>query len=75
MDFALSPKLAKLKDDVDQFVRSEIIPFESDPRWGEHGPSDELRRELNAKAKAANLLAVHVPEEFGGRDLDHREKA
>ena len=75
MDFALSPKLAKLKDDVDQFVRSEIIPYESDPRWGEHGPSDELRRELNAKAKVADLLAVHVPEEYGGRNLDHREKA
>ena len=75
MEFALNPKLASLKDEVDQFVRDEIIPFEGDPRWGEHGPSDELRRALNAKAEAANLLAVHVPEEYGGRDLNHREKA
>ncbi len=75
MEFALSPKLAKLKDEVDQFVRDEIIPFEGDPRWGEHGPDDELRRALNAKAEAANLLAVHVPEEYGGRNLNHREKA
>lgn len=75
MDFALSPELATLKDEVDAFVRDEIIPFENDPRWGEHGPTDELRRDLNAKAKAANLLAVHVAEEYGGRDLNHREKA
>ncbi len=75
MDFALSPELAKLKDEVDSFVREQVIPYENDPRWGEHGPSDELRRELNAKAKAVNLLAVHVAEEFGGRDLSHREKA
>ncbi len=49
MDFALSPELVKLKDDVDSFVRQDVIPYEDDPRWTEHGPTDELRRELNAK--------------------------
>ena len=75
MDFSLSPELATLKDEVDAFVRDEVIPYEYDPRWTEHGPTDELRKELNGKAKAANLLAVHVAEEFGGRDLSHFEKA
>ena len=75
MDFALSPELEQLKTEVDALVRDEIIPFETDPRWGEHGPSDDLRRDLNAKARDANLLAVHVAKEYGGRDLSHREKA
>ncbi len=75
MDFELPDKLAKLKAEVDDFVRAEVIPFEADPRWLEHGPGDDLRRDLNAKAKAAGLLAVHVPEEYGGRNLSHFEKA
>ncbi|MEM6496128.1 MAG: acyl-CoA dehydrogenase family protein [Pseudomonadota bacterium] len=75
MDFSLSQELATLKDEVDAFVREEVIPYEYDERWTEHGPTDELRKELNGKAKTANLLAVHVAEEFGGRDLNHFEKA
>lgn len=75
MNFDLPEDLAKLKADVDSFVREEVIPFEKDPRWLEHGPGDDLRRDLNAKAKAAGLLAVHVPKEYGGRDLSHFEKA
>jgi alkylation response protein AidB-like acyl-CoA dehydrogenase len=75
MDFNLPTKLAELKDKVDQFIRDDIIPYETDARWGAHGPSDELRRELNAKADAVGLLAVHVPEEYGGQNLSHFEKA
>jgi acyl-CoA dehydrogenase len=75
MNFDLPESLAKLKAEVDAFVREEIIPMEQDPRWSGHGPDDDLRKDLNAKAKAAGLLAVHVPEEYGGRNLSHFEKA
>ncbi|MGI9524244.1 MAG: acyl-CoA dehydrogenase family protein [Hyphomicrobiaceae bacterium] len=75
MQFDLSPELVKIQSEVRSFVKDQVIPYESDPRWGEHGPNDELRRELNARAKSANLLAVHVAEEYGGRHLSHREKA
>lgn len=75
MNFDLPEDLARLKGDVDAFVRSEVIPFENDPRWTAHGPTDDLRRDLNARARAANLLAVHVAEEFGGRGLGHFGKA
>ncbi len=75
MDFAIPKDIADLKAEVDAFVRRDVIPFESDPRWTAHGPTDELRRDLNAKAKAAGLLAVHVSKEFGGRDLNHVAKA
>ena len=53
MDFDLPEDLAKLKGDVDTFVREEVIPYENDERWSAHGPLDDLRRELNAKGKAA----------------------
>lgn len=75
MDFALSPKLADLKARVDAFVRADVIPYEADPRWTSHGPTDALRRDLNARAKAAGLLAIHVSEEMGGLGLSHVEKA
>ena len=75
MDFSLPKQLADLKEEIDAFVRRDVVPFEQDPRWTSHGPTDELRRDLNAKARLANLLAVHVPAEFGGRGLDHRGKA
>jgi acyl-CoA dehydrogenase len=75
MDFAIPTDLQELKAQVDAFVRRDVIPFESDPRWTAHGPTDELRIDLNAKAKAAGLLAVHVSREYGGRDLSHVAKA
>ena len=60
---------------VEAFVRDVVIPYERDPRIEHHGPSDDLRRELQGKAKAAGLLAPHVGEEFGGHGLNHREIA
>ncbi len=60
---------------VRTFVREEIVPFETDPRWSEHGPSDDLRRDLNARARAAGLLAPHAPKAYGGLELSHIAKA
>lgn len=75
MDFTLPEKLAELKDKVDAFVRKDIVPFETDPRWTEHGPTDALREDLTAKARDAGLLAIHSPKAYGGQDLTHFEKA
>ncbi len=75
MDFSIPKDLGQLKDEIDAFVRRDVIPFECDPRWGAHGPSDDMRRDLNAKARAAGLLGVHVSKEFGGRGLNHFGKA
>jgi alkylation response protein AidB-like acyl-CoA dehydrogenase len=75
MDFSLPPDVEALAAQVRQFVKDDIIPFESDPRWTAHGPTDELRLALNARAKAAGLLAVHVSKELGGRGLDLVGKA
>lgn len=75
MDFTVPSHLRDLKTRVDAFVAETVIPYETDPRWSEHGPTDDLRRELNTKAAAAGLLSVHVPEAYGGAGLDHRGKA
>ncbi len=75
MDFTLPPDIAALAARVDEFVRGEVIPFEADPRWTDHGPDDDLRRDLNARARAADLLAPHAPREYGGRALSHVAKA
>jgi len=62
---------ARVKD----FVIRECIPEEAAWRATCHEVSDELRRELMARAKAAGLYGLHLPIEFGGRGLDHRGKA
>lgn len=65
----------ELADRVRRFVREVVIPYEQDPRVERHGPSDDLRREMQAKAKAAGLLGFQLGEEFGGYGLSHREIA
>jgi acyl-CoA dehydrogenase len=75
MDFSLPEHLVELQERTERFVRDVIIPYEKDPRQGPHGPSDALRRELNALARTARLLAPHVDTEWGGLGLDHRAQA
>jgi alkylation response protein AidB-like acyl-CoA dehydrogenase len=60
---------------VEAFIREVVIPYETDPRIGHHGPSDELSYELKEKARAAGLLSPHVGVEYGGMGLKHREIA
>jgi len=45
---------------VEAFVRETVIPYEKDPRCGDHGPSDELVQEMRVKARAAGLLTPHI---------------
>ncbi|MCC6535128.1 MAG: acyl-CoA dehydrogenase family protein [Burkholderiales bacterium] len=71
MDFSLSPEQETLRARVGAFIRERIIPLERDQRQGPHGPDDGFRRELNAAARAADLLAPHVGREWGGLGLDH----
>jgi alkylation response protein AidB-like acyl-CoA dehydrogenase len=75
MDFTIPHDLQQLAARMDRFVRDEVVPFEADPRWGAHGPSDEMRLELNARAKAAGLFGVHAPKEYGGLGLTHFGRA
>ncbi|WP_454194774.1 acyl-CoA dehydrogenase family protein [Nocardia sp. Marseille-Q1738] len=75
IDFAIPAELAAERDRVRQFVIDKIVPFERDPRLTAHGPTDDLRQELVALARAEKLLTVQAPESLGGRGLSHIEQA
>lgn len=75
IDFSLPPELVELRERTATFVREKIIPFESDPRQTSHGPTDELRRELNALAASAGLLAPQTATAYGGLGLSHVGRA
>ena len=75
MDFALTPELIELRDRTRRFIADEVLPMEGDARETAHGPSDDLRQELIAKARAAGLLTPHASRESGGLGLSHVAKA
>jgi alkylation response protein AidB-like acyl-CoA dehydrogenase len=75
MDFTLSTELHELQQRVRDFIATQVIPREQDPRCGPHGPDESLRRELVELATAAGLLSAHVSPHYGGLGLNHRAKA
>ena len=75
MDFSLPAELQTLQLRTRAFIAEHVIPMEADPRCTEHGPTDDLRRELVAKAKQHGLLSSHVSRAFGGLALNHVGKA
>jgi acyl-CoA dehydrogenase len=55
------PKLAaQIAARVENFVRTEIVPYEKDPRNSDHGPTEELVHEMRAKAAIAGVLTPHI---------------
>jgi alkylation response protein AidB-like acyl-CoA dehydrogenase len=75
MDFTVPPDLKQLGEKIRAFVTAKVVPYEKDVRWGHHGPSDDLRAELNALARAEGLLCLHGPKVYGGLHLSHIGKA
>ena len=75
MDFSTNPEIVQLAEKARAFVEQSVVPFETDKRWGEHGPSEDLRTELNALARDAGLFAPHAPREYGGLGLGHLDRA
>lgn len=62
----------RIADLVERFVRKTLAPYEKDPRWRMHGPSEDLVTEMRALARDAGVLTPHVPD---GEHLTHRETA
>ncbi len=58
---------------VEAFVRTVVIPYETDPRRDAHGPTDELVHEMRAKARQAGVLTPHIRPD--GRHITHRDTA
>lgn len=75
MNFDLSPELQALQQRTREFIAQEVIPFEQDARCTAHGPTEDLRDELVARARRAGLLSSHMPAALGGLGLNHVAKA
>ncbi|MET0204163.1 MAG: acyl-CoA dehydrogenase family protein [Casimicrobiaceae bacterium] len=75
MDFDIPDDVRDLQERTREFVRNEVMPLERRQAPHEHGPSDELRAELVARARAAGLLTPHASVEMGGLGLSHIAKA
>jgi acyl-CoA dehydrogenase len=75
IDFSMTDEQRELQERTREFIRDQVIPMEGDPRETAHGPSDDLRGELIARARAAGLLSPHVGTEWGGLGLNHVGKA
>jgi acyl-CoA dehydrogenase len=66
-------KTREIATRVETFVRTEVIPYERDSRWGAHGPPEEMVEELRSRARAAGVMTPHILAD--GRHLSHRELA
>lgn len=67
-------RTAQIAAAVEDFVRTVIIPYESDPRRDHHGaPTDELVQEMRGLARAGGVLTPHILPD--GTHLSQRETA
>ena len=74
-DYTIPSADLALVERVDAFVREKVLPFEKDSRNTFHGPTEDLRLELNALARSVALLAPHVSKHYGGLGLSHQQRA
>lgn len=63
-DFTFAPRVVDWRDRIAGFVRDVVIPREQDAFA--RGVNDDLRRELQAAARAAGLWAPQAPATLGG---------
>ncbi|PUA20224.1 acyl-CoA dehydrogenase family protein [Glaciimonas sp. PCH181] len=75
MNFTIPDDLLALQKKTRRFIADEVIPMERDPRQSAHGPSEELRQALIAKARVQGLVTPHASTEMGGLGLSHVAKA
>ena len=69
-----TPRALEIAAKVEAFVRTEVIPYERDPRRDHHGaPTDELLYDLRERAREAGVLTPHILPD--GNHLNQRETA
>jgi acyl-CoA dehydrogenase len=73
MDFTLSPDVEMIRQQVRDFVASELLPLESHPDFYDDHENicDAYLQALRQKAKSQGLWAFQMPVERGGRGLSH----
>ncbi|ORX05060.1 acyl-CoA dehydrogenase family protein [Mycolicibacillus trivialis] len=75
IDFTIPADVVALSNEIRAFVIDEIIPYETDSRLTQHGPTDELRDELVALARKRGLLSFQATRRYGGREPSHCDQA
>lgn len=76
IDLRYRPEVIDLVEKTSTFVRDYVLPIEE--RHGgdiDAAGGDDLRREMNAEAKAAGVFAPHVPADLGGAGLNMSDRA
>ncbi|NVB42598.1 acyl-CoA dehydrogenase family protein [Pseudenhygromyxa sp. WMMC2535] len=73
--FDIEPQIAALAQKTREFISEVVIPVEIELGGSVHDAPESLRRDLQAQARAAGLLAPHVGEAWGGLGLDTRGQA
>ena len=67
-------RTAEIANNVEQFVREVVVPYEADGRRDHHNsPTDELVMEMREKAREAGVLTPHILDD--GSHLNQRETA
>lgn len=75
VDLRYDDEVTDLVSRTETFIRDQILPIEN-----AHGGDitaaggDEVRRDMNAKARAAGVFAPHAPVEFGGHGLNMSDR-
>jgi acyl-CoA dehydrogenase len=75
IDLSIPADVQATADRIRAFVADEIVPFETDARLTQHGPTDDLRAELVGKAREAGLLTFQATKEYGGIEPSHVDQA
>ncbi len=75
IDFEIPTETVAVRDQIARFVREKVLPYETDPRLTQHGPTDELRNELVEHARDAGLLTFQATREYGGLEPSHVDQA
>ncbi|ALG86296.1 acyl-CoA dehydrogenase family protein [Gordonia phthalatica] len=75
VDLAYSAQVQDLVARTATFIADEVLPVEEEFAGDiTAAGGDTIRRELNAKAKAAGIFAPHAPVEFGGLGLNMSDR-
>ncbi|MDB2407887.1 acyl-CoA dehydrogenase family protein [Jannaschia sp.] len=74
MDLTISPRIAALRDRIDAFVETHVLPLEADrANWDAHENIAEAPlAAMRAKAKAEGLWCLSLARETGGQGVDMR---
>src|ERR1700722_241951 len=75
MDISVPPEVSELAQRTREFVAEVVIGVEEETGGSIHAAPDELRRSLQKQARAAGVLAPHVPGEGGGCGVGGRGAA